>query len=513
MDYHHPPDSQERLVAGQYQEVPSSAVEGVEIENLTLEFNRDLSTRNTCLVGLGISWILSIVAIGIGGSYLHTAATVYGADVSLLVGHVNEIAAELIPLALTFVVTCISECLGFIHTAALRWSLQHENRLKFNSNLRLISGSHSSLPNTWYANLLYTVCLVLTYVSASQTFYSLPLGDDGEVYGVSSSPAAFTILGIALLIQCMVVTYAWWATDIPSWSSNPLNTIKACQSAGSLRRVGGRCMLGVEKAKEPPTPAYPRRTQSSPWSAHKDVRLITLFLWGLIPLCIIWTGIVYALIKKGSTDDLAVGGFTNIFTFIPDPKTSPFIRTEWDTHSQALATLQTLGISACIQFLITVGLHTAELQVNLARDEAFWRRMISSRGCRIADYDSIVAALKSWQYLVLFFSKTFIHWLYGMSVNVFTFPGSDVNNLVMRPAQIIYLTVGLCLLCIFVTFLALRRPKGPLPATFGHLQTMANIVDEWDDVLFWGHKGKGEVNHAGTSGRPLPDVHTNELYA
>jgi hypothetical protein len=51
--------------------------------------------------------------------------------------------------------------------------------------------------------------------------------------------------------------------------------------------------------------------------------------------------------------------------------------------------------------------------------------------------------------------------------------------------------------CIF-TFVALRRPRGPQPAAYGHLQTLANLVDEWSPVMWWGHKEDGiPYCHAG----------------
>lgn len=47
---------------------------------------------------------------------------------------------------------------------------------------------------------------------------------------------------------------------------------------------------------------------------------------------------------------------------------------------------------------------------------------------------------------------------------------------------------------------------GPQPATRGHLETLADLVDDWgmgdQGKIFWGDKGEGTVGarHAGTSG-------------
>ncbi|KAG2148052.1 hypothetical protein DEU56DRAFT_107625 [Suillus clintonianus] len=57
------------------------------------------------------------------------------------------------------------------------------------------------------------------------------------------------------------------------------------------------------------------------------------------------------------------------------------------------------------------------------------------------------------------------------------------------------------------TVVALRRPRGPQPAAYGHLQTLANLVDEWSLVMWWGHKEDGiPFCHAGTSDDSLPAV-------
>ncbi|PHH85062.1 hypothetical protein CDD83_971 [Cordyceps sp. RAO-2017] len=69
------------------------------------------------------------------------------------------------------------------------------------------------------------------------------------------------------------------------------------------------------------------------------------------------------------------------------------------------------------------------------------------------------------------------------------------------------------LLAAFATFLAQRRPRGHQPATFGHLQVLADLVDDWgtDEKgrMWWGDKtgpdepdepdGVDAVRHAGTS--------------
>ena len=64
----------------------------------------------------------------------------------------------------------------------------------------------------------------------------------------------------------------------------------------------------------------------------------------------------------------------------------------------------------------------------------------------------------------------------------------------------------------FATYVSARRPIGALPATFGHLQTLADLIDEWDNRMFWGHKADGNPNYAGTSSTWLPPPHKHQLY-
>jgi hypothetical protein len=64
--------------------------------------------------------------------------------------------------------------------------------------------------------------------------------------------------------------------------------------------------------------------------------------------------------------------------------------------------------------------------------------------------------------------------------------------------QIWNLCIALFILACFFTFVALRRPHGPQPAAYGHVQTLANLVDEWSPVMWWGHKEDGiPYCHAG----------------
>jgi hypothetical protein len=90
--------------------------------------------------------------------------------------------------------------------------------------------------------------------------------------------------------------------------------------------------------------------------------------------------------------------------------------------------------------------------------------------------------------------------------------------------RIFVFSIVATLLAIFTTYLArlaLQRPKGCQPAAWGHFQTLANLIDDWnpssDGRLWWGDKGADEdrVRHAVTSGNleAIGDIQMNARYA
>ncbi|KAG1878627.1 hypothetical protein C8R48DRAFT_687564, partial [Suillus tomentosus] len=173
-------------------------------------------------------------------------------------------------------------------------------------------------------------------------------------------------------------------------------------------------------------------------------------------------------------------------------------------------TLQTGGIEwwilvfvnmAVVQGPLTLGLHCSELIVNVIRDERQWRCATRREGLRVAT-NPLKPIFTHPLCLILFIAKPFLHWMFGLSFDI----GPDV--------YIWNLCIALFILACFFTFISLRRPHGPQPAAYGHLQTLANLVDEWSPVMWWGHKEDGiPYCHAGTSDHPLPDVKIDCVYA
>lgn len=166
-----------------------------------------------------------------------------------------------------------------------------------------------------------------------------------------------------------------------------------------------------------------------------------------------------------------------------------------------------LIIVFALQASVTLGLHCAELLINLSRDDDTWRRTYKPSGYDSKDYGSTSAAAKSWKTRVLFALKPVIHWLYGLGNTCYA-----GEHPIMRPAQLMWMTLTFLVLAVFGTSIARYRRTGPQPVTYGHLQTVIDLVDDWHEELHWGHKSEDSngVCHAGTSNEILPPIRMDQ---
>ncbi|KAK6544658.1 hypothetical protein TWF694_001346 [Orbilia ellipsospora] len=508
-----------------------------------IPLNKSQGTRNACIAGLILAWIIGTGLIA-GGAYLSK----HGQPII----PISRTSQELLPILLNVIITLLNEPLGFIHAVSLRWALRRETRLAFNSNLRLLTSSKTSWPNAWYSNIFILACLITTYASASLIF----IGDDHPFVTVNVSyidptslegtsfistthqpkvrlwAVAMIPLGCGLLGQSIMASFCLRHNRIHSWSSSPIETTAACLNQGFLRREEGRCMRSVHDTEEPSTPASPRCKQASAYRAYKGVRYVTKLLWLLVLFGAIWAGVIFALIKSNAVNGAILGSswsFLPVFTSNNSPSASivtngtSSLNIGWGVDAIAgksgIAADSSLSISnyiflwaffliAGIQTPLTLTLHCSELLVNFHRDEFVWRSAMTKGGLNTS-YNSVTAPLRSWPYPILLIMKAAVHWMYGLSLSVYFSEG-----VVMRPTQIVYMTLLALFLAVFVTYISISSPKGPQPATFGHLQTLANLVDEWSEIMYWGHKyyDSRTVAHAGTSPEPLETVRLDLLY-
>lgn len=108
-------------------------------------FDTSPLSRALSKAGIVICWLAGLVCLGLGIWSVRTRGG--------FVLYLSQYTKELLPLALNILVTVINETLGYVHTISLRWALQREGRLAFNSNLRLFTSARTFKANAWSRTL------------------------------------------------------------------------------------------------------------------------------------------------------------------------------------------------------------------------------------------------------------------------------------------------------------------------------------------------------------------------
>lgn len=419
----------------------------------------------------------------------------------------DEAGAEVVSFAVNIVVTACSDALGYVHSTSLRWALYREGRLEYNTNFRLFRSARSSAPNRWPMNLLSAASLVLCYACTSVLLVR-DFRTDGW-FGVNAT--ALLGLGLGLVGQSItaIACMRRVGRDVPTWSSNSLNnTLASLRGQSGLHHRPGRCMLSVFERDALPTAVRPRAIQRPLWGL-RSTRWIVAFIWALSGLTYVWFGICLAIPTSMFT--------TNEFEFSwSDDSTTHAVHFGMDqatnTPNDPVYFPEPAHFVLSILFLCfvqgfqTLALHCVELLVNMRRDEKTWRAASTERGATISAAP-LWAALATWETDVLFIIKAGAHWLIGQSMVPYfqleVLPGYFEFH--MSYSRLLVLALFTTLIAIFTTWLAASKVSGPQPAAWGHLQTLANLVDDWEmpqKRLWWGDKGArpSEIRHAGTVG-------------
>ncbi|KAG2119143.1 uncharacterized protein F5147DRAFT_832924 [Suillus discolor] len=421
---------------------------------------------------------------------------------------------------LVSIVTLCAESIGFVHSISLRSALASESRLHFNTNLRLLTAARGwRNPNGALLNGISVVLLTASYSLPSlilcvdqQVSYSLDGSIIQESAGVAIAGLPLLILGVALLLQVMIALSAMRAVKILTWSSSPFDLTAALVHHAQLTPIPFRCMRRVSDIDTYEGPAKPAETQPSAWDAHPSIRKVVIFLWVIVTACAGWAALVMYIsdrfFSSGNTLTLQT------WTFYPNSEDN-YITYDLLSGSPGGWILLFVNI-AVAQGLLTLGLHCSELIANVIRDERQWRYATRRQGLRVST-NPLVSVFNQPICLILFTVKPFLHWIFALSFDVGRNAINDTLSgfsLSIYAAQIWNLCIALFIFACFFTFIALRRPSGPQPAAYGHLQTLADLVDEWSPVMWWGHKEDGiPYCHAGTSDHPLPDVKMYCVYA
>ncbi|VZH99010.1 unnamed protein product [Fusarium fujikuroi] len=491
------------------------------------KYDINTSTRLQCVIGVLIGGLLALACIGSGIYVLVTRKEKLALHVDI-----DATAREVLSLVFNIILTFCIDSMAFAHSVSLRWALFREHKLEFNTNLRLFTNSTNSGPNRWYTNIFGMICLVFCYGASS--YLLLPLSEN-EVF---INGIAVLILGLALLGLAALSTWCLWTSSnsVLTWSSNPLNNCLAAVQNGMFQRRNGRCMRSVHDRKPASLqlcadidtqPILPRQKQENMYKLSRRIRRIIWLLWTLAVLAIAWMFAILGL-------NLA---------YAADNGQSP---EQWNKYPLLQVFLGLLFLST-IQATQSVALHCTELLVNISRDEKMWRNAYSNgrkngkgpKGSLLAS-DSLKNAISSWEYICLSLLKSVLHWSVGQAVqpafqldlpdDISTIDPSSINQelavagvafYMIYPRLLLYAVLAI-LLASFATFLALRKRSGPQPATMGHLQTIADLVDDWtpseNGRIYWGDKGESStssVRHAGTSFEPkaLGRISPNSLYA
>ena len=238
-------------------------------------------------------------------------------------------------------------------------------------------------------------------------------GIKGDSDRVSISGMALVTLACGLLGQSAIALWVLRSTDVPTWSSSPISTaLVRCQKGAS--RQHARTLLSVGDSPSP-VPSRPSVTQKSAYAAHKHIRRVLWVLWALVAFGVVWTVAVAASAYNHMGGCETCGEYAGPGWW-PVPGVggpSPFVVIAIESGADPVGPVILIIVFA-LQASVTLGLHCAELLINVSRDEDTWRKTYKPGGYDGRSYGSISAAATSWKTLVLFLLKPVIHWLYGL---------------------------------------------------------------------------------------------------
>lgn len=515
-------------------------------QDTRIEFDSASGTRKVGIFAVALGFAAACVSLFYGIYIIGTFPTHFTARVRL-----SDVGQKCLALVINLIITICTDGMMSVHTVSLRWALYREHRLDYNTNIRLLTSARANGPNTWYSNLVALVCLILSYGGSSLLFIGNAAADAGfpkqnsEMDDMKTprhiNGPALVALSLGLCGQACIATWCIQSSNaVPTWSSNPLNTTLAAIQKGNIQRRPGRCMLSVQQRHQwSNQEVRPRQRQAGMLHAQQMVRYVLGLLWSLAILAIAWpvTVAVVAVATSSQNHHRPMSTSSRIAC-------SKDMLLQWEPgqvncsshnyislHMSPGTSLSKVGYTlpysveiflsilfvCTIQAGQTIGLHATELLVNLSRDESSWRRAYigrdrKGRGAQTS-VNPLLAVMSSWQANVLSLAKTVMHWAMGQGLSpriILILVGqrgaadkeliSDSGYIRLRgsiefrmifPRLFVYAVLAV-LLAAFATFLATRPYKGYQPSTFGHLQTIADLVDDWrrneKGKFWWGDK-------------------------
>lgn len=508
-------------------------------------------TKIQCLFAIGFGIACSLACMICGISFWATRTGPPMIDIP------KGLPSEALSFIVNIILTQCLEGLAYIHSVSLRWALLRENRLVYNTNIRLLTGSRLSRPNSWYINTISATLLILCYGATSILAVPRVYAEEGTYFGSYLNLVALLALGLALIGQTMLAVWSYRNNlrDCPSWSSNPLNTTLTMLKLQFVQHRKNRCMHSVrDRDTSEERPMLPHTQQPSQWQVSTSVRYANIFIWALAGLAFIWFLTIVLVTRSNMIGIInTVGPQANMtwhYSMDWNPSANPTVNSiTYTSYFNAVlfsldpsertgsgpsmpfvaALIVGLLFVCAIQGLQTLGLHCAELIINLSRDEDVWRALDSQNKTnateRVLAKPPFLAAMMSWKFLMLTVFKSLLHWLLGQSFQpAFDFDGHAKGNtnvwFTMNYARLFVYVICTIVFASAITYLTRMKPRGPQPATYGHIQTIADVIDDWtldkNGRFWWGDKGCSEgVRHAGMSSqkKDLGTIQMSALYA
>lgn len=335
----------------------------------------------------------------------------------------HSMERELLSLLLNIIVTFATECIGFVHSVALRAALADESRLTFTTNLRLLTAARNNFRNGTVLNTLMALLLIASYASSSMIFPRNTLDQNGAYTAQPSLavwPAPLIILGFTLLIQATIAVGGVIGTNVRTWSACQFDLSAAAilDHRSPITYRPGRCMMSVRERYDSNTACAPSHKQPSPWHSHRRVRKVVWLVWVFAPAYVLWGALIIQLTRPERYKGLS-------WTFLPNETTYSYVFFPSVNFSGGAFVLTFLMVMIT-QSPLTLALHGAEIITNIVRDEKTWRRASGHSGAVMSS--GIYATMKDishntkaaisawWPGICLFIAKPALRELYSFVI-------------------------------------------------------------------------------------------------
>lgn len=446
--------------------------------NRAMVYDKGRVIKVFCIATTILGALLSIGFIGLGCYIIIT-----NPETKVTVFKVSLMDMETIPLAISAIVSLCVGGMGLTHSVSLRWALLNEGRLDYNTSTRLFA-TGSSWTNRWYGSLILKITAVLTYGSLAVFTVLYADTSHGNTPRVALGGMAAVVTGLSLGVQTVFATWslAYNGNSIPTWSSNPVNTTLAAIENGNITPVSihQQYQRLCQAAQKQGTMAQER----------PGIRYVLIAAWShsvIATICSVAVGISFSPAYNKASNcwrlhfdwDLDLQACSRNVVFLARVYSQ-------STKSLSSDVILFIVIGAFFQSVQDIPLHYFDLIVKVSSDERAWKQSCGMTRANRAK--RLAGAMFNPIGLISFAIKLALEWAVTHGL-VLAFVEGELQT-DGKPSIAFFLTVhyprlivytGLSIICsLFVTYLAMRPSKGHQRATFGHLQTIADVISDWE---------------------------------